>query len=75
MLVPRLVIFFSVVNGGYTVLVRCQFVELRGSLMRIIWHNILSPTLAAYFFESSPVKWLSTLSRLSGFFASLNTTE
>ena len=28
-----------------------------------------------YFFESSPLKWLSTFSRLSGFLASVNTTE
>jgi hypothetical protein len=28
-----------------------------------------------YFFESSPLKWLSTSSRLSGFLASVNTTE
>jgi hypothetical protein len=31
--------------------------------------------LGSYFFESSPLKWLSTSSRLSGFLASFNRTE
>jgi hypothetical protein len=29
----------------------------------------------SYFFESSPLKWLSTSSRLIGFLALVNTTE
>jgi hypothetical protein len=33
------------------------------------------PNECHYFFESSPLKWLSTSSRLSGFFALVKTTE
>jgi hypothetical protein len=43
MLVPGLVIFFPVVRGGGTMRVRSKFVELRSSLVRIIWHGISAP--------------------------------
>jgi hypothetical protein len=46
------------------------------------WDPVESPAMRIvfqgygyYFFESSPLKWLSTSSRLSGFFALVNTTE
>jgi hypothetical protein len=43
MFVPGLVIFFSVVRGGRTVRVRREFVELSGSLVRVVWHNVSHP--------------------------------
>ena len=43
MLVPGLVIFFPVVRGGGAMRVRSKFVELRSSLVRIIWHGISAP--------------------------------
>ena len=39
MLVPSLVIFFPMVRGGSTVRVCGEFVELRSSLVRVIWHS------------------------------------
>ena len=44
LLVPGLVIFFSVMRGGSPVRVRCEFVELRSSLMRVIWHGASRPS-------------------------------
>ena len=43
MLVPSLVIFFSVVCGGSTVRMCGEFVELGGSLVCVTWHNISQP--------------------------------
>ncbi len=43
MLVPGLVIFFPVVRGGRTVRVCREFVELGGSLVRIVWHGVSHP--------------------------------
>jgi hypothetical protein len=42
-LVSGLVIFFPVVNRGSTVSVRGEFVELGGSLVRVIWHSVSGP--------------------------------
>lgn len=41
--VPRLVIFFPVMHGGGAVRVRSEFVELRSSLVRVIWHGASRP--------------------------------
>ena len=38
MLLPGLVVFFPVVCGSRTVRMCCEFVELCGSLVRVIWH-------------------------------------
>jgi len=46
MLVSGLVIFFPVVGGGGTVRVRCEFVEFRSSLVRVIWHSDSRPPRA-----------------------------
>ena len=43
MLVPGQVIFFPVMRGGGAVRVRSEFMELRGSLMRVIWHAASRP--------------------------------
>jgi hypothetical protein len=43
MLVPGLVIFFPMVRGGSTVRVCGEFMELGGSLVRVIWHNAAYP--------------------------------
>jgi len=43
MLVPSLVIFFPMVRGGSTVRVCGEFVELRSSLVRVIWHSATHP--------------------------------
>jgi len=43
MLVPGLVIFFSMVRGGGTVRVCGEFVELGSSLVRVIWHSAAYP--------------------------------
>jgi hypothetical protein len=40
MLLPSLVVFFPVVCGSGMVCVRGKFVELGGSLVRVIWHGI-----------------------------------
>ena len=42
MLMPGLVIFFPVVCGGGTVRVRGEFMEFGSSLVRVIWHSVLS---------------------------------
>jgi hypothetical protein len=39
MLLPGLVVFFSVVYGSGTVCMCGEFVELGGSLVRVIWHG------------------------------------
>jgi hypothetical protein len=44
-LVRGQVIFFSVAHGRGTVGMRGEFVELSGSLVRIIWHSIPSSTI------------------------------
>ena len=41
--VPSLVIFFPVMHGGGAVRVRSEFVELRSSLVRVIWHGASRP--------------------------------
>jgi len=43
MLVPSPVIFFPMVRGGSTVRVCGEFVELRSSLVRVIWHSATHP--------------------------------
>jgi hypothetical protein len=43
MLVPGLVIFFLVVRRGGAMRVRSKFVELRSSLVRVIWHGASRP--------------------------------
>ncbi len=43
MLLPGLVIFFPMVRGGCTVRVCGKFVELRSSLVRVIWHSPAYP--------------------------------
>jgi len=42
-LMPSQVILFPVVSGGSTVRMSSEFVELRSSLMRIIWHANFCP--------------------------------
>jgi hypothetical protein len=41
--VPGLVIFFPVMHRGGAVRVRSEFVELRSSLVRVIWHGASRP--------------------------------
>jgi hypothetical protein len=38
MFMTREVIFFPVVHSGSAVRMGCEFVELGGSLVRIVWH-------------------------------------
>jgi hypothetical protein len=42
-LMTSLMIFFSVVSGGGAVRVCGEFVELGGSLVRVIWHDESGP--------------------------------
>ena len=49
MLVPGLVILFPVMYGGRTVRVRGKFVELGGSLVRVIWHSFSNPRFLLHF--------------------------
>ena len=49
MLVPGLVILFPVMYGGHTVRVRGKFVELGGSLVRVIWHSFSNPRFLLHF--------------------------
>jgi len=46
-LLSGLVVFFSVVCGSRTVRVCGEFVELGGSLVRVIWHGISLVSLAS----------------------------
>jgi hypothetical protein len=60
-------------SGGrrHNVIREWQWVaQFKSAAPRIAFQNEES-----YFFESSPLKWLSTSSRLSGFLALVNTTE
>jgi hypothetical protein len=46
MLMPGLVIFFPVVHGGSTVRVCSEFMEIGGSLVRVIWHCFFLSSVA-----------------------------
>jgi hypothetical protein len=45
------------------------------NLFVALYDDIILARQSAHFFESSPLKWLSTSSRLSGFLALVITTE
>jgi len=69
MLVPGLVIFFPVVRGGGPMRVRSEFVELRSSLVRVIWHGVSRPgeypILELIYFSNCPILYICPKDRIS----------
>ena len=60
---PGLMIFFPVMRGGGAMRVRGEFVELRSSLVRVIWHGASHPgeysILELIHFANCPILYIA----------------